>query len=161
MEVRELFIANWKRESELTRKMLERVPDDKLSWKPHDKSKTLGALAQHVASLPGRMSYILELDVFDPRLIVQPELTDKAGVLKTFDEGNARFADRLNKSKDEDYSKDFTFSPGGKPQFTTSKAMGLSALLFGHITHHRAQLSVYLRLLDVPVPGMYGPTADE
>jgi len=161
MEIKELLIMEWKRERESTKKMLERVPADKLSWKPHEKSKTLGELSMHVASLPGRWSHILEMDVFDPTLIRQSELSGKESIMKAFEESDARLTEKLDKAKESEFGRDFTFSPGGKPQFTITKAMGIGTMLYGHLIHHRAQLSVYLRLLDVPVPGMYGKTADE
>lgn len=161
MEIKELLLKEWSRESESTRKMLERIPEDKLSWKPHEKSKSLGALAQHVAAVPGRWAHVLDGDVFDPTTIKQPQLTDKAGILNLFEEGNARLSNGLKNATDEELGKDFTFSPAGKPQFTMAKGLGISIMLFGHMIHHRAQLSVYLRLLNIPVPGMYGPSADE
>lgn len=161
MEIKELLLREWKREGEYTRKMLERIPEDKLSWKPHEKSRTLGSLAMHVAGLAGRWSHVLDGDVFDPTLIKQGELTDKNSILGLFDESNAQMQEALAKTSEDEYDRDFTFSPWGKPQFTMPKGLGMSMLLFGHLIHHRAQLGVYLRLLDVPVPGMYGASADE
>jgi len=161
MEIGELLLKEWNREGPHTRKMLERVPADKLSWKPHNKSRALGSLAQHVAGLAGRWSHVLGNDVFDPTVIKQPELTDKDGIMRLFDQSDALLTECLKKTGEGEYDKDFTFSLAGKHQFTMSKGLGISMLLFGHLIHHRAQLSVYLRMLEIPVPGMYGPSADE
>ncbi|MGI0100618.1 MAG: DinB family protein [Candidatus Micrarchaeaceae archaeon] len=161
MKVGELFYAEWMRESASTRNMLSSVPEAKFSWKPHEKSKPLGALALHVAALPGRWLYLFDNDTFDPTVVKQPSLEGKDDIIRLFDEGSAKLTGRLKDTDEAEYDKTFTFSIGGKPTFTMSKAMGFRTLLFDHMIHHRAQLSVYLRLLDFPVPGMYGPTADE
>lgn len=161
MKIGELYSKEWERESTLTRKMLERVPADKLSWKPHERSKSLGALALHVANLPGRWVHVFDDDVFDPTLFPQPELTDKDAILRLFDTNSTKLTEALKRTSEDRYDRKFEFKVGGKPQYATSKAMGLRTGLFDHMIHHRAQLSVYLRLLDVPVPGMYGPSADE
>jgi uncharacterized damage-inducible protein DinB len=161
MQVGELFLREWEREGPFTKKMLEKVPQDKFGWKPHEKSKTLGALALHVAALPGRWIRVLDSDVFDPTIIKQPTAEDMDAIIKLFEDNNTILIDRFKNTGEEEYDKQFTFNPAGKPLFTTSKAMGIGTFLFGHLIHHRAQLSVYLRLLDVPVPGMYGASADE
>lgn len=161
MQVGELLLKQWERESPFTKKMLEKVPADKLSWKPHEKSKSLGALALHVAALPGRWVHLLDSDVFDPTILKQPVADDKESIVKLFEDNSGILMDRLKNTSEAEYDKQFTFSPAGKPIFTISKAMGLSTYLFDHLIHHRAQLSVYLRLLNVPVPGMYGASADE
>lgn len=161
MQVGELFLREWEREGPFTKKMLERVPSDKLAWKPHERSKTLGALALHVAALPGRWVNVFGKDVFDPTLFPQPELTDKDAILSLFDSNSTKLTEALKRTGEEEYESKFEFKLGGKPQYTMSKAMGLRTGLFDHMIHHRAQLSVYLRLLNVPVPGMYGASADE
>lgn len=160
MDVKELFIKEWERESQNTLKMLERIPEDKLSWKPHEKSKSLGALALHVAALPARWSHIIDSDNLDPSMFKQPEFKDKNDIIRTFQESSTILLDKLKNADPSEYDKQFTFSQNGKVLFTMSKGMGI-IVFFGHLIHHRAQLSVYLRLLNVPVPGMYGPTADE
>jgi uncharacterized damage-inducible protein DinB len=161
MQAGELLFKQWQRESPFTKKMLEAVPSDNLAWKPHEKSRALGALALHVAALPGRWVRILDSDVFDPTIIKQPVAEDKDAIIKLFEDNNTILMDRLKNTGEAEYDKQFTFSPGGRPIFTMSKAMGLSTFLFGHLIHHRAQMSVYLRLLNVAVPGMYGASADE
>jgi uncharacterized damage-inducible protein DinB len=161
MQAGELLLKQWQRESPFTRKMLEAIPAENLAWKPHEKSKTIGALALHVAALPGRWIRILDSDTFDPTLIKQPTAEDKDSILKLFDDNSTIMMDRLKNTPETEYDKQFTFTPAGKPLFTISKAMGLSTFLFSHSIHHRAQLSVYLRLLNLPVPGMYGASADE
>jgi uncharacterized damage-inducible protein DinB len=161
MYVGELLFKEWERESPFTKKMLERVPADKFAWKPDEKSRPLGALALHVAALPGRWIRILDSDIFDPTILKQPAIEDKDAIIRLFEDNNVILMDRLKNTDEGEYDKQFTFSPGGKPLFTTSKAIGLRTFLLSHMIHHRAQLSVYLRLLNVPVPGMYGPSADE
>ncbi len=161
MNIGEFFEREWERESTLTMKMLNGIPEDRLSWKPHEKSKTLGALAAHVASMPGRFITVLNSDSFDPMAAKQPELKTKNEMIGYFADCSARISKEFANVTDEDYGRGFTFSPAGKPVFTLPKAMALNRLLFMHMVHHRAQLSVYLRLLDSPVPGMYGPSVDE
>ena len=141
--------------------MLESVPEDKFSWKPHGKSKSLGALTQHVAVMPWRWLCIFDNDSFDPMLVKQPELVTKNDSIKLFKEGSAQMSERFRKTDEKEYDKPFTFKPGGRLVFTMPKSMVFRILFLNHTIHHRAQLSVYLRLLGIPVPGMYGPSADE
>jgi uncharacterized damage-inducible protein DinB len=161
MKTGDMLLAEWERESSSTLKMLENVPEDMLSWKPHERSKSLGALAQHVAGMPQRFICIFDNDSFDPTLVRQPELKDKKDIIKLFEEGSVKLTDGFKKTKEDEYDKLFTFQPGGKVLFTMPKVMAFRILLFNHLIHHRAQLSVYLRLLNAPVPGMYGPSADD
>ncbi len=161
MKTGALLLMEWERESSSTLKMLKNVPGDKLSWKPHEKSKTLGALAQHVACMPWRWLCIFDNDSFDPMLVKQPELADKEAIIKFFEENSTKMTGRLKATEETEFDKPFTFQPGGKVLFTMPKSMALRILFINHLVHHRAQLSVYLRLLNAPVPGMYGPSADE
>lgn len=161
MEVGELFLKEWERESANTRKMFEGIPADKMEWKPHNKSKSLGELGLHVASIPGRWIHVFDNDVFDPTLFPQPTLRDKDSILKLFDENSGKIMDALSKTSEDEYNREFTFSLRGKPVYKMQKGIGLRMGLFDHLIHHRAQISVYLRLLNVPVPGMYGASADE
>ena len=162
MKVKELLIAEWERESANTKRMLQAIPEEKLSWKPHEKSKELGALAYHVAGIPERWAYILDHDVFDPTVVkAQPQPDSKEGIVSMFESGSAALMELLNRTGEADYGREFTFEIKGRRQFTMPRAMGISTMLMGHLIHHRAQISVYLRLLNVPVPGMYGPSADD
>lgn len=161
MKIGEYLLAEWGMESASTRRMLESVPEEKFQWKPHEKSRTLGELAQHVAALPSRFLPIFETDSFDPTEHRQPALTGKADMLELFDEGSTGLAERLGSTPESEYDRQWSFGIGGRVISAAPKAMALRRMLFDHMIHHRAQLSVYLRMLDVPVPGMYGPSADE
>jgi uncharacterized damage-inducible protein DinB len=162
MSLKDAFIAELKQESALTRKMLERVPFDKADWKPHEKSMALGKLATHVADIPHWISDIIHIDEFDFQQHYKPS---KAGsqeeLISLFEEKREKaFADLENMS-DEDFQKMWVVKQGDKVFFTRPKLIAVRSWAFSHLVHHRGQLSVYLRLLDVPVPGMYGPSADE
>ena len=145
-----------------TRKALERVPDDELSFKPHQKSYSLLELASHVANIPTWTSVTLtttELDLDEPFDRTLP--TDRAGVLAQFDEAVSAARSTLEETSAEDMLVDWTLRSGDQVWFTLPRAAVFRSFVMSHLIHHRAQLTVYLRLLDVPVPGMYGPSADE
>ena len=150
-------------ESANTCKMLERVPTDKNDWKPHPKSMTLGRLASHVAEIAGWVSYTLDSDVLDFAKFDYKPVTNASTeeLLAIMDKNVAMAMASLEKSTDEDYDKMWTMRNGDHVHFTLPKKVVLRSFAYSHLVHHRGQLSLYLRLLDVPVPGMYGPTADE
>ena len=163
MPVKNAFIAELKHESALTQKMLERVPLDKKDWKPHEKSMTLGRLATHISHVPHWISDIILIDDFD--FAAQSFQTNTAAsqeeLLKIFHETlDKAFAD-LEKMNDADFDTTWTTRSGNQVLRTIPKKVAIRGWAFSHLIHHRGQLSVYLRLLDVPVPGMYGPSADE
>ena len=149
-----------------TRKSLERVPDDRLDWQPHAKSMTLRRLATHIGNLPHWGVMTLQQDSFDmappgeeaPR--VEPA-ESTAAALETFDKnvGEARAA--LEGASDEQLFATWTLLSGGQEVFSLPRVAVFRSFVLNHIIHHRAQLGVYLRMNDVPVPPMYGPTADE
>ena len=163
MEIKDSFIGELKHESALTKKILERVPLDMKDWRPHEKSTTLGRLATHIAETHRWISTILNADEFDFAAAPfkahvaasQEELID---ILTTH--VNAAL-DSLLKATDEDFNKTWTIKRGGQVIMTPVKKVAIRGWGFSHTYHHRGQLSVYLRLLDIPVPGMYGPSADE
>jgi uncharacterized damage-inducible protein DinB len=163
MSQKHALIAELQMESANTRKMLERVPTDKNDWKPHPKSMTLGRLASHVAEIAGWVSYTLDADVLDfAKFDYKPvgnATTEE--LLAIMDKNVAMAMASLEKSTDEDYDKMWTMRNGDHVHFTLPKKVVLRSFAYSHLVHHRGQLSLYLRLLDVPVPGMYGPTADE
>ena len=162
MALKDEFIAELKRESSLTKKMLERVPLDKHDWKPHDKSMTLGRLAVHVAEIPHWVSDIINIDEFDLTRHYKPNVaSSQAELIKVWEEKTANAIADLEKMTDEDFKKIWVVKSGDKVFFNLPKAVAVRGWGFSHLFHHRGQLSVYLRLLDVAVPGMYGPTADE
>jgi len=163
MALKDALIAELKHESSMTKKMLDRVPMDKKEWKPHDKSMTLGRLATHVAEIPHWISRIVTMDEFD--FLVQGFSSYTAS---TNEELMTIFNDKLNKAisdlenmNDDDLLKNWIVRRGEQVMFNTPKKVAIRGWALNHLVHHRGQLSVYLRLLDVPVPGMYGPSADE
>jgi uncharacterized damage-inducible protein DinB len=157
-----MFLKEMNHEAETTRKMLSRVPDDKYDWKPHEKSMTIRLLATHIAELPGWVTMVLntsELDFaaapYDPKPIdTTKDLVDY------FEETLAESKTCLGSAKEEQMDDMWTLRNGEQIYNTSSKAEVIR-MTFNQITHHRAQLGVYLRLLDVPIPGSYGPSADE
>jgi len=151
-------------ENATTRRVLERVPTDKLSWRPHPKSMSLGELALHVASSPG---YIAEnwackdcVD-FSGGGGKTPEPTSTQQILAAHDEGVNKARNALSTIGDEGLGQRWTATMNGATVFDMPKAALVRAIVLNHTYHHRGQLSVYLRLLDVPVPSIYGPSADE
>ena len=145
-----------------TRKVLERFPEGKGAWKPHTKSRAISQLASHVAQLPWLGMTILEKDQFDamgPR--ERPELQTSAELLALFDDICAKLRSTIADTSAEKLNEPWTMRAGEKVFFTAPKRLALRGVFLSHLIHHRAQLTVYYRLLDVPVPGLYGPTADE
>ena len=163
MAIKDAFIAELKNESALTKKILERVPLDKKDWKPHEKSMSLGRLATHIAETSHWISDIYHIDDFDfaTRSFQPTVAASTEELMKIFqDKLDTAFAD-LEKMNDEDFSKKWIARAGEKVMFELPKKVALRGMAYSHMIHHRGQLSVYLRLLDVPVPGIYGPSADE
>lgn len=162
MAIKDALLAEFDHEIGTTRKLLERVPDDKLAWKPHEKSMTLGGLATHLGSIPRWAGTILNETSFDLAASPPPEpdRTSRAAILSLFDEsrGQARAAmDKL----DAEYAAAWTLKRGGQEVFSMPRIAAFRSFVLSHLIHHRGQLSVYLRLNDVPVPAIYGPSADE
>lgn len=157
-----MFLPEFDHEFAETRRALERVPEDKFDWKPHAKSYSLHSLAAHVAEIPTWMSVTLEQDVFDldePYERAVPGTRDE--ILAHFDEGVAKARDILAKTSGDTLMQTWSMKQGGEVALAMPKAAVLRSFIFNHNVHHRAQLGVYLRMLDVPVPGHYGPSADE
>jgi uncharacterized damage-inducible protein DinB len=145
-----------------TRRVLERVPEEHLNWKPHDKSFSLGALAAHTANLLSWVHTVLSQDELDLAGSGRQELpTSRADILKLFDDGAARLREAMAGASDAAYSQTWTLRMGDHVIMQMPRAAVIRSVGINHMIHHRAQLGVYLRLLDVPVPGMYGPSADE
>lgn len=163
MGMNEAFIAELEQEAASTRKLLERVPMDKLDWTPHVKSMKLGYLANHVAELPSWVSVSLEQDELDFATFeykpVIPETTEE--LLAVHDKNVENALKCLRNTSDEKFMENWTMRNGEQIYFKLPKAAVLRSFSFNHLYHHRAQLGVYLRLLDIPIPGMYGPSADE
>ena len=163
MALRDAFIAELKHESALTKKMLQRVPMEKKDWKPHEKSMTIGRLATHVAETTRWATDIIHIDNFD--FLAHPFKSYTAAtqeeLMQLFQTNLDIALQDLAGMADEDFNKPWVVRRGEQVMFQTPKKVALRGWAFSHMIHHRGQLSVFLRLLDIPVPGMYGPTADE
>ena len=163
MSMCETLAAELRQEAKTTRRLLERVPEESFGWKPHEKSMTLGRLAAHVAELPELIIPALtqpELDFasgeFKP---FNPEST--AGLLEKFDRNIEAAAGLLEKQPDDRMGEKWRLRSGDHVLFEMPRALVVRFVGLNHVIHHRGQLSVYLRLLDVPLPSIYGPSADE
>jgi len=157
------FIAELKHEAASTKRILERVPEGKFDWKPHEKSMTLGRLASHVAELPEFLNSILTIDDFDfakGHYKVSVAKTPEE-LLKIFQEKLDEVVQTLQNTSDEKMQANFTVRNGDHVLVTIPRMVAVRSMALNHIIHHRGQIAVYLRLLDIPVPGMYGPSADE
>lgn len=163
MPLKDAFIAELKHESAMTKKMLDRVPMDKKDWKPHEKSMSLGRLATHVAEIPHWTSDIIHIDEYDFLQHYKPGKAPatQEELIKIFQEKLDTAIADLEKMNDEDFNKMWVVKRGEQVFFTLPKKIAIRGWSFSHLFHHRGQLSVYLRLLNVPIPGMYGPSADE
>jgi uncharacterized damage-inducible protein DinB len=164
MSIAESLLPEFDREMGITRRLLERVPDGQFAWKPHDKSMTLGRLAEHLAELPmwARVAIVdsgIDMASGRPPEYVPP--TTRAGILEMFDKNLADARAALSGRSDGELMAPWTLKAQGKEVFTMPKAVVLRGFVMNHMIHHRGQMSVYLRLQNVPVPSMYGPSADE
>ena len=163
MPINELLIREFKREMDATKKTLQRVPKDKWDWKPHEKSGSLGWMAGHVASLPGfiiRVSSAPEIDVASPD--TRPRKVEKDDDLVALHgKLGTEACEALAQLSDEQFSQPWSLKQGDKVLMTMPRYDALRAMCFNHIIHHRGQLTMYLRAINVPVPALYGPSADE
>jgi len=162
MSTIQLLLKEMDQEARTTRKMLERVPSDKFDWQPHRKSMTLQRLATHVAELPAWVEMAIVTDELDfAQNAYEPEIVpDSAGLMEYFERSLARGRESLSKAKEEVLTKEWTLRNGDQVYQVSSKRE-IIRMAYNQIVHHRAQLGVFLRLLDVPIPGSYGPSADE
>jgi uncharacterized damage-inducible protein DinB len=149
-------------EMKKTRRILERVPDDKLDYKPHDKSMSLGRLSTHIAELPHWAVVALDQDVLDMEPGFKPHIaTSQAELLQIFDKSAAEAREKIAAATDEHWDQIWTFKLSGKTMMAMPRTAVMRGMVLNHLIHHRGQLSVFLRLNDLEVPGMYGPSADE
>jgi len=148
-------------ESKVTQRVLDRVPGDKLTWKPHPRSSSLGQLAMHIAGGQGRLAEILSKDTHELTSLAQPQPASHKEILETFSQGTATALSSLKKLNDSQLMATWTLTKGGKVLISSPRIGFIRSILMNHFYHHRGQLSVYLRLLEVPVPSIYGPSADE
>ena len=162
MSLIENLIQEFERESATTRRVLERVPTDKLAWKPHPKSMSIGELALHIAEEPAVLAPTAltgGVDFGKHAVVRQPETAGE--ILGTHDAGVVIVTNVLRQLGDAGLQRTWNATMNGAPYFSVPVAAFVRNVLMNHIYHHRGQLSVYLRLLDVPVPAIYGPSADE
>ena len=163
MRLADSFIAELEAEAAATRRVLERVPEAHLAWKPHEKSSSLGQLALHVASLPERLTGYVAADSLDitTRNRRQPAPASLVEVMAAFDASLSAARAYFAALDDFRAGEEWRLVAGDTEVFRASRAAVIRRFLFNHLYHHRGQLLVYLRMLDVPVPSVYGPSADE
>ncbi len=166
MSLAEVLLAEYDQEMATTRRLFERVPDDKLDFKPHEKSMTMAHLTGHIGELPTWVNGTLEQDELDMAPPGGPKMeaavtTSRAQLLADFDRVVAAGRDSLAKAEDAEFAKPWSLLMGGEVLFTMPKGACIRTWVMNHLVHHRGQLSVYLRLNNIPVPQIYGPSADE
>jgi uncharacterized damage-inducible protein DinB len=149
-----------------TRKTLERIPEDKFDFRPHPKSSSMINLATHITNMVGWGKDTLESDSFDVAPVGAPPYKEEpaksvAALLAKFDKNLAAFREALANTSDEAMMTNWSLLAGGNPIFTMPRIACIRGMILNHLIHHRAQLGVYLRMNDVPVPALYGPSADE
>jgi uncharacterized damage-inducible protein DinB len=162
MRIAEGLLAELEQEADTTRRVLERIPQAHLSWKPHPKSMSLGQLALHVATVPGSVAELAAKDVIpEPPDFVQPEAASASELVPSLTESVARAKRALGGFDDGRMGAVWRLQSGGRDIMVMPRAAFVRAIMLNHWYHHRGQLLVYLRLLNQSVPSVYGPTADE
>jgi len=165
MSIGESLLPEFDQEMANTRKVLERIPDDKLNWKAHPKSNTIGWNAAHLAEIPGWVEFTLTGDSFDVNPpggepYRTPPAESRKQVLETFDKNVAAARKALQSTSDTEFTKPWSLLSGGEVFFTMPRIAVIRTFTINHMIHHRAFLCSYLRLNDIPVPGLYGPSGD-
>jgi len=166
MSISQLLLAELDLEVQANRDLLERLPEGNWAWKPHEKSMTLSRLATHVAEIPSWSKSILmadEIDFMSPEMQawVPREMQSKEEILTELESAAETCRGHLETTSDEDFEQIWTMKAGDQVAMQDKKYMVFRRQVLNHMVHHRAQLGVFLRLLDVPLPGSYGPSADE
>jgi uncharacterized damage-inducible protein DinB len=163
MPIKDALLPEFDHEMATTRRVLERVPEPELAWKPHDKSMALGQLAGHIARIPQWCNVVLDTAMFDldalPNDARQPE--SSSALVQEFDATVRAARTQLGAATDAEMLTPWTLKKGGHEVFTIPRISALRSFVMNHLIHHRGQLTVYLRLRNVAVPPIYGPTADE
>ena len=166
MTIGQSLLPEFEQEMQNTRKLLERCPDDRWNWKPHEKSGTVGWLAGHVANMVSWLPYTLKTEELDYAPVdgpsfEPPKITNRRELLGEFNKNVAEARTALADVSDAEMMKNWKLLAGGQEIFTMPRVACIRGMVLNHHIHHRAQLTVYYRLLGIPVPGMYGPSADE
>lgn len=166
MAIGQSMLPEFDEEMKNTRKVLERVPDEKWNWKPHEKSGTLGWLACHVGTVPEWITMVINTEELDYAPVngpsyEPPKISNRQELLAAFDKGSAEARESLAKVSDEAIVQGWKLLAGGHEVFTLPRVACIRSMCMNHMIHHRAQLTVYFRLVNVAVPGLYGPSADE
>jgi uncharacterized damage-inducible protein DinB len=163
MALKDALLPEFDHEMGTTRKLLERVPDAELAWKPHEKSMSLGGLASHLSNIPLWVPVALNHSSFDLATGggPQPELPSRAEILANFDRNVGAARTLIAGKTDPELMEMWSLKRGGQDMFSMPKAAVLRSFILNHSIHHRGQLSVYLRLKNVPLPSIYGPSADD
>jgi uncharacterized damage-inducible protein DinB len=166
MTIGQSMLGEFDQEMQSTRKILELIPDDKWNWKPHDKSGTVGWLASHIATVPGWATMTIntqELDYapVDGPSFQPPKIENRKEALENFDKDVVEARAAPASVSDEELMKNWKLLAGGQEVLTLPRVACIRSFVMNHMIHHRAQLGVYYRLLDMAVPGLYGPSADE
>ncbi len=161
MRLADSILMEIDQEAQTTKRVLDRIPEDKLSWKPHPKAFSLGQLALHIASVPGSVAAAAVPDSMEVPNFSQPEAKSRQEVLDTFSKSLGSAKDALKNMDDARLTSTWSLTKKGKVLMSVPRIAFIRSILMNHNYHHRGQLSVYLRMLDVPVPSIYGPSADE
>jgi uncharacterized damage-inducible protein DinB len=162
MPFSQTLLPEFDEEMKNTRKILECVPDSKLDYQPHAKSMSMTRLATHVAELPSWAGFTIDQDVLDMQPGYEPHFAkSRAELLEMFDKNVAEARAKIERTSDEHWAKTWTFKFAGQTVMSMPRSAVMRSVIMNHLIHHRAQLGVYLRLNNVAIPGMYGPSADE
>lgn len=161
MRLADSILNEMDQEAQTTKRVLERVPEGKYSWRPHPKSFSLGQLALHIASVQGNVAALAAQDTVEAPVFTQAEAKSRQEILDAFSKSLDDAKDALGKMDDARLMGNWTLTKDGKTIMSVPRIGIVRSILLNHVYHHRGQLSVYLRMLDVPVPSIYGPSADE
>lgn len=163
MALNQPLLEELDREAQITKKILGKVPSEHLAWQPHEKSYKLGGLASHISEIPGWLDIIINDDELDFATMdyTPPTINKNADIIKLFEENLAKGKEVLQQTTDDKFNGNWRMRQGEQIFFELPRTQVIRTWVMNHIVHHRAQLGVYLRLLNIPVPGTYGPSADE
>ena len=161
MSMSQAFVQELEQEAQATRRVLERVPEERLTWKPHEKSMSLGQLALHVATVPGNVAEISKQSRFPLPDFTQEAATSAAQLVPALEASIEQAKGVLAEMDDAAMGETWTAVAGDREVMSVPRVGVLRSIMLNHWYHHRGQLTVYLRLLDVPLPSVYGPSADE